>query len=106
MNKLTPKLILDKTFDIELKGYNADQVDTFLDVVLEDYQFFLDQYDQLQNKYHKLEAKLLAITQEKNELQASLQIAHKTEEDLLNKKFQHHDILERVSKLESEYSKK
>jgi DivIVA domain-containing protein len=30
--------ILDKQFDIDFKGYSPDEVDSFLDLVMEDYQ--------------------------------------------------------------------
>ena len=33
--------ILDKEFDIDLKGYSASQVDAFLDLVMEDYETYL-----------------------------------------------------------------
>ena len=38
--KLTSKDILEKEFKKSVKGYNIDQVDQFLDQVMEDYDKF------------------------------------------------------------------
>lgn len=38
--QLTPKKIENKEFKIDFKGYNADEVDLFLDIVCEDYERF------------------------------------------------------------------
>jgi len=35
--KLNSEVILDKEFDVDIKGYSAKQVDIFLDIVYEDY---------------------------------------------------------------------
>ena len=35
---LDPVAIVEKRFDIDFKGYNADQVDGFFDLVIQDYQ--------------------------------------------------------------------
>ena len=32
--------ILDKEFEIDFKGYSSDDVDSFLDLVMEDYQTY------------------------------------------------------------------
>jgi DivIVA domain-containing protein len=34
--------ILDKEFNVDFKGYNATEVDTFLDLVIQDYQTYQD----------------------------------------------------------------
>lgn len=38
--KLNAKLILDKKFSKDVKGYNPEEVDAFLDLVIADYQAF------------------------------------------------------------------
>ena len=40
--KLTIDEIYEKEFHVDFKGYNAVEVDQFLDLVLEDYQYFED----------------------------------------------------------------
>ena len=40
---LSPKKIVSKEFKVDFKGYNADEVDHFLDQVVKDYEAFADQ---------------------------------------------------------------
>ena len=42
--------ILDKRFDIDFKGYSGLEVDTFLDLVIEDYQTYQDITAELNQK--------------------------------------------------------
>jgi DivIVA domain-containing protein len=37
---LDPQTIVDKEFDIDFKGYNPDQVDHMLDLIIQDYQTY------------------------------------------------------------------
>ena len=37
---LSPKKIVSKEFKVDFKGYNADEVDHFLDQVVKDYEAF------------------------------------------------------------------
>jgi len=36
--KLTPNIILEKEFSVQTRGYNADEVDEFLDLIIKDYE--------------------------------------------------------------------
>lgn len=47
--------ILDKQFNIDFKGYNAAEVDGFLDLVMEDYQTYQDTLSELNEKVSELE---------------------------------------------------
>ena len=47
--------ILDKQFDIDFKGYSPDEVDSFLDLVMEDYQTYQDITAELNQKIAELE---------------------------------------------------
>ena len=47
--------ILDKEFDIDLKGYSASQVDAFLDLVMEDYETYQNTLSELNEKIAELE---------------------------------------------------
>ena len=40
MAKLTDQIIFNKSFNVEFKGYSTLEVDTFLDQVILDYQYF------------------------------------------------------------------
>ena len=56
--RLSPKRILNKEFSIESKGYSANEVDSYLDIVKEDYLNFQsmlnDSYDEIERKVNKL----------------------------------------------------
>lgn len=58
--KLTSKDILEKEFKKSVKGYHIDQVDQFLDQIMEDYDAFEAAYRQL-----KLEVEQLRIENER-----------------------------------------
>ena len=47
--------ILDKQFNIDFKGYSASEVDSFLDLVMEDYQTYQDITGELNQKIAELE---------------------------------------------------
>ncbi|MFV0395332.1 MAG: GTPase, partial [Coprobacillaceae bacterium] len=43
--QLSPKRIVAKEFKVDFKGYNADEVDHFLDIILKDYEEFAEELD-------------------------------------------------------------
>lgn len=95
---LTPEEILDKEFKEDFKGYNPDEVDSFLDQVLEDYQKtedniqeLLDFIATLQDKIKELEAKNLELQGK----QKAFDLANTTQYSSV-------DILKRISRLEEE----
>lgn len=47
--------ILDKEFEIDFKGYSSDDVDSFLDLVMEDYQTYQEITAELNQKIAELE---------------------------------------------------
>ena len=49
---LSPKKIVSKEFKVDFKGYNADEVDHFLDQVVKDYEAFAGL---LNNSYDRIE---------------------------------------------------
>ncbi len=51
--QLSPKKIIAKEFKIDFKGYNAEEVDYFLDAVVSDYQAFAQM---LNESYESIEA--------------------------------------------------
>lgn len=97
---LTTDDILNKEFKVDFKGYSAEEVDKFMDLVLNDYYTMIDnQIAQTKrvNEYENLIDELrqnLKETQVKNEmLEAQLK---KIEEKGVNSI----DVLKRLTKLE------
>ncbi|AMX83759.1 cell division protein DivIVA [Geobacillus subterraneus] len=52
--KLTPKDILEKEFKVSMRGYNQDEVDQFLDIVIKDYEAFQQEIDELRQENARL----------------------------------------------------
>ena len=56
--KLTAKEILEKDFKTGMRGYNQDEVDQFLDTVIQDYETFTQQLEKLQAENRRLHSEL------------------------------------------------
>jgi len=52
--KLTAKEILEKDFKTSIKGYNKDEVDQFLDLIIKDYETFHQEIEKLQQENLRL----------------------------------------------------
>ncbi len=98
---LTPEEILNKTFDIDLKGYSAQQVDEFIDIMLEDYQNYDANIAELEARIGALNAQIEELKKENIELQGRKKVF-----DLTNTtSYSPVDLLKRVSRLEEEVCK-
>ena len=58
---LTPKQILDKEFNKKFKGYDTEEVDSFLDEVIKDYDATIKERDAIIKEKEELEQKLNAV---------------------------------------------
>ena len=94
---LSPKKIIAKEFKVDFKGYNAEEVDHFLDMVVNDYEAFAAMLNASYDKIDQLEARLSEqkIKIAKLEREKALNI-HAMEENLSTNV----DILKRLSLLE------
>ncbi|WP_297988520.1 cell division regulator GpsB [Anoxybacillus sp.] len=81
---LTAKDILEKEFKISMRGYNQDEVDRFLDLIIKDYETFHQMIEQLQQENTRLKSQLQE-TQKRQPSQAGTT---------------NFDILQRLSNLE------
>lgn len=61
--QLTSKDILEKEFKVSLRGYNQDEVDSFLDKIIMDYQLFNEEITTLKKEI----ARLKKLNQEKEQ---------------------------------------
>ena len=66
---LSPKKIVSKEFKVDFKGYNADEVDHFLDQVVKDYEAFAgllnNSFEQLERRLADQKAMLARLEREK-----------------------------------------
>ncbi|MCM3389028.1 cell division regulator GpsB [Ureibacillus chungkukjangi] len=56
--KLNSKIILEKEFKKAMKGYSVDQVDQFLDQIMEDYDVFEKIVEELRSENNRLKEEL------------------------------------------------
>ncbi|MCP3030735.1 cell division regulator GpsB [Halobacillus sp. A1] len=52
--KLNGKDILEKDFKTSMRGYNQEEVDEFLDLIIQDYETFTKEIENLQNENSRL----------------------------------------------------
>lgn len=75
MARLTPMNIHEKQFQTKFKGYDVDEVDSYLDQIVNDYGDVLDENVDLKNKVARLEEQnqlLIDKTKEYDELKETL----------------------------------
>ena len=56
--KLTAQQIVEKDFKKSMKGYNVDEVDTFLNMIIEDYEIFEQQLHAMREENERLKQEL------------------------------------------------
>lgn len=56
--QLTAKEILEKEFKTSIKGYNQDDVDKFLDIIIQDYERFHDTIERLEQENNQLKREI------------------------------------------------
>lgn len=97
MSKLNEQAIYNKEFNVEFKGYSTLEVDTFLDQIILDYQYFnfelqkaKEIIQQLQQQNALLQSKLIEAQGKANALSST------------DNNMNQIDLLKRLAKLEQE----
>ena len=96
--ELTPEKILNMQFDVDFKGYSANEVDSFLDVVLEDYQKMEENVQELLDLVSSLQDEVKQLHSENVSLagkQRALDLGNTTSYSSV-------DLLKRISRLEEQ----
>lgn len=90
--RLTVKQILDQDFKSSLRGYNPDEVDKFLDMIIQDYESFnrrIEELEQENEQYRRNARRVQEQTHKQPPVQPAMQGTN-------------YDILQRLSRLEKE----
>ncbi len=98
MSKLNEQTIYNKEFNVEFKGYSMIEVDSFLDQIMLDYQYF-------QFELQKSKEIIQSLQQQNTQLQARLIEAQGKNDALLSPDASNTnqvDLLKRLAKLEQE----
>ena len=98
---LSAQLIYEKEFQVDMKGYSTAQVDEFLDLIIEDYQMYDENIEELGQAVTRYEAKI----NELREKVSALQNQNKSLTEHANSKAvagnsDQIDILKRIARLE------
>ena len=93
---LSPKKILNKQFQVDFKGYHAEEVDHFLDQVSADYTNFAAMLNESYEQIERLQRENQSLKKRINELERTSQ-EHVAQADLSSNV----DLLRRLSQLET-----
>lgn len=93
---LTPQDILEKEFKIDARGYRAQEVDKFLDMVISDYTKFISLIKKLEGENKDLIEESLELKQELRNYKDKLEIL----KEGTGKEVTNVDLLKRISQLE------
>ena len=99
---LTARDIFDKSFNTDFKGYSANAVDSYLDLILEDYQAYDANIEELNDYIASLKEENEKLKQANLELEAKQKVVDLTNTTVYSSV----DLLKRVSRLEEEVYKK
>ena len=72
---LTPQDILQHEFKIDTRGYRSREVDQFLDVVIEDYEHFLEIINSLEKEKADLLTEIMNLKQELRNSKLNIEVA-------------------------------
>lgn len=92
---LSPQDILEKEFKIDTRGYRPQDVDKYLDTVIEDYTKFVSLLKKLSDENKDLFEENLSLKKELRITQDKLDLLKITDKEVTNV-----DLLRRISQLE------
>lgn len=98
-NKITlmPQDILDKDFKIDTRGYRLKEVDQFLDVIISDYEKFLEIINNLEKEKAELLGEIMNLKQELRNSKLNMEVVSNSR---TNGEITNVDIMRRLSQLE------
>lgn len=98
-NKITlmPQDILEKEFKIDTRGYRLKEVDQFLDIIIGDYEQFLNIINNLEKEKADLLGEIMNLKQELRNSKVNMEVVRNSSDmpEVTNV-----DILRRLSQLE------
>ena len=94
---LTPQEILDKEFKIDARGYRPQEVDKFLDLVINDYNEFIVEIKRLKKEIAYINDENTKLKNELRRIKANIETA---EGSSTNSSVSNVDLLRRLSQLE------
>ena len=94
---LTPQELLDKEFKIDARGYRPQEVDKFLDLVINDYNEFITEIKELRKEISFMNDENNKLKNELRRIKANIEAAEGTAG---SSQVSNIDLLRRLSQLE------
>ena len=94
---LSPEAIYEKEFKIDARGYHAQEVDIFLDMIIKDYSEFIRIVRGYEKEYQKLREENANLKQQIRQLETELESQESSSSD---SGVSNVDLLRRISQLE------
>lgn len=79
---LTPLDIHNKTFSIKFRGFDEDEVNSFLDQIVQDYEMVIREKKELDDKVRQMEERLSHFTNIEEALNKSILVAQESAEEV------------------------
>ena len=95
---LTPQEILDKEFKIDARGYRAQEVDKFLDMIIRDYTEFISVIKRLEKEINNLTEDNVKLKNELRRVKTNIDAASSVPSE--SRSTNNVDLLRRLSQLE------
>ena len=92
-----PQDILDKEFKIDTRGYRLKEVDQFLDIIIGDYERFLEIINNLEKEKAELLGEIMNLKQELRNSKLNMEVVSNSR---ANGEITNVDIMRRLSQLE------
>jgi len=95
---LTQNDILEKEFKIDTRGYRLKEVDQFLDLIIQDYNTFIEVIKKQEREKDELADEILRLKQQLRDANVNMEIAKAS--SMSSNSTSNVDLLKRISNLE------
>ena len=100
--KLTPLDIQQQKFKVKWRGYDAQEVETYLEMVAEDVESLLREYNKLKDEMQKYETQLADFRENERSIQQTIMTTQKISDDLKRNAQKESELIISEAKVESE----
>lgn len=98
----SPKDIFEQEFKTSMRGYDKKEIDEFLDNVIQDYESYLTQIQELREENDRLKQQLAAKSKADAQSSYASSQAVSAQQTRVAQSATNFDILKRISRLEKE----
>ena len=98
----SPKDIFEQEFKTSMRGYDKKEIDEFLDNVIQDYESYLTQIQELSEENDRLKQQLAAKSKADAQSSYASSQAASAQQTRVAQSATNFDILKRISRLEKE----